>query len=221
MLQDLPSKFFRELEGLLDHIWPSIVLGKHYPVQELAPVLVLDGLFEPQQHVAVPLSVNCFLYTLNRWYHQKHELPSPHRGASPQPTRENRLFTGDLPDNQVTLHRADDPTQIARPNHPILKENLDVISVKFESNRNVNRLSNKVSGKFKRGGQKLSERSVLCSVKCSDDREYSLYSCISGTLVEVNEKLLENPNLLKEKPWSEGYVGIILPPFSSSRRKNT
>ncbi|GBN46789.1 Protein Simiate [Araneus ventricosus] len=107
------------------------------------------------------------------------------------------------------------------PNHPILKENLDVISVKFESNRNVNRLSNKVSGKFKRGGQKLSERSVLCSVKCSGDREYSLYSCISGTLVEVNEKLLENPNLLKEKPWSEGYVGIILPPFPSSRRKNT
>ncbi|GBN55410.1 hypothetical protein AVEN_141920-1 [Araneus ventricosus] len=30
MLQDLPSKFFKKLEGLLGHMWPSVVLEKHY-----------------------------------------------------------------------------------------------------------------------------------------------------------------------------------------------
>ncbi|GBM67437.1 hypothetical protein AVEN_265393-1 [Araneus ventricosus] len=55
ILQDLPSKFFKELEGLLSHMWPSVVLEKHYLIRELAPVLVLDGLFEPQQRVAIPL----------------------------------------------------------------------------------------------------------------------------------------------------------------------
>ncbi|GFV37302.1 protein Abitram [Trichonephila clavipes] len=92
------------------------------------------------------------------------------------------------------------------PTHPILKENLDVISINFDPVGKVNRLSNKVSGKFKKGGQKLSEKSVLCTVKCSNDCEYTIYSCISGSLVEVNERLVENPKLLKENPWSEGYI---------------
>ncbi|GIY64673.1 protein Abitram [Caerostris darwini] len=106
------------------------------------------------------------------------------------------------------------------PEHPILKENIDVVSVKFISDRNVDRLSNKVSGKFKKGGQRLSEKSVLCTVKCSNECEYKIYSCVSGTLVEVNENLINNPNLLKEKPWAEGYIGIILPPFPWKKHKN-
>ncbi|GFT91925.1 protein Abitram [Nephila pilipes] len=107
------------------------------------------------------------------------------------------------------------------PTHPILKENIDVVSVNFGPVGQINRLSNKVSGKFKRGGQRLNEKSVLCSVKCSNDCEYTIYSCISGSLVEVNERLLDNPKLLKEKPWSEGFIGIILPPFNSSRKNCT
>ncbi len=29
--------------------------------------------------------------------------------------------------------------------------------------------------------------------------------------MEVNERLMTNPNLLKEKPFTEGYVAIVLP----------
>ncbi|GBO27546.1 hypothetical protein AVEN_238571-1 [Araneus ventricosus] len=36
-------------------MWPSVVLEEHYPIQELAPDLLLDGLFEPKQRVAIPL----------------------------------------------------------------------------------------------------------------------------------------------------------------------
>ncbi|XP_035217940.1 protein Abitram-like [Stegodyphus dumicola] len=104
------------------------------------------------------------------------------------------------------------------PNHPILTENLDLLSINFDTVGNINRLSNKVSGKFKKGGQKLKEKSVLCSVKCSNNCEYTLYSCVSGTLIEVNERLIREPNILKKKPWSEGYIAIILPPFQSAEK---
>lgn len=49
---DIPSTFFKELEGLLGHVWPSITLEKHYSIRELVPALVLDGGFEPQYRVA-------------------------------------------------------------------------------------------------------------------------------------------------------------------------
>ncbi|GBN64017.1 hypothetical protein AVEN_38730-1 [Araneus ventricosus] len=42
MLQDLPSKFFKELKGLLGHMWPIVVLEEHFPIRELAPDLLLD-----------------------------------------------------------------------------------------------------------------------------------------------------------------------------------
>lgn len=57
MLQDLPSKFFKELEGLIGHTWPSVVIENHFPIQELIPAVVPDGLLDPQLRVAIPLSV--------------------------------------------------------------------------------------------------------------------------------------------------------------------
>lgn len=105
------------------------------------------------------------------------------------------------------------------PTHPILSEGLKIESINFESGSKQNRLNNKVSGKFKRGGQKLKQKSVLCVIKTVDGREHVIYSCVTGTLVEINKRLLENPNLLRDKPWSEGYIGIILPPFPSAGKR--
>lgn len=106
------------------------------------------------------------------------------------------------------------------PSHPILQESIKIESIDFETvgKQKQNRLNNKVSGKFKRGGQKLKEKSVICIIKTSDGCEHTIYSCVSGTLVEINEKLLKEPNLLKDKPWSEGYIAIILPPFPSAEK---
>lgn len=102
------------------------------------------------------------------------------------------------------------------PTHQIFSKNLEIESVDFETVARKNRLNNKVSGKFKRGGQKLKEKSIICVVKTCDGQEYIIYSCVCGTLVEVNEKLIEEPNLLRDKPWSDGYIAIILPPFPST-----
>ena len=58
MWQDLSSKCFKELEGLVGHMWPSVFLQKHNPFRELASTLVLDGLFELHQRVGIHRQFN-------------------------------------------------------------------------------------------------------------------------------------------------------------------
>ncbi|XP_028411071.1 protein Simiate-like [Dendronephthya gigantea] len=96
------------------------------------------------------------------------------------------------------------------PRHPLLSKG-EVIKVDFQVSKNVNRLDNKVSGKGKRGAQILRPHLALCDVTCSTGEKYTLYSCIRGKLVEVNESLVTNPSLLNEKPMTEGYIAVVLP----------
>lgn len=80
----------------------------------------------------------------------------------------------------------------------------------------VNRLSNCVSGKGKRGGQNLTLKSVVCTIEFDDGMCFDIPSGIKGTLVEVNENLIDNPQLLKDFPESNGYIAIILSTISAS-----
>ncbi|CAD5110785.1 DgyrCDS152 [Dimorphilus gyrociliatus] len=71
--------------------------------------------------------------------------------------------------------------------------------IDFQVDKETNRLSNKVAGKKKHGAQNLNENSILCKIICEDDEVFTVYSCIKGMLVEVNENLIEKPQLLIEK----------------------
>lgn len=104
------------------------------------------------------------------------------------------------------------------PTHDLLRLKKTVSRVDFESkerNHRVSRLENQVSGKHKRGAQKVQKHSVLCSVECTDGSAYKVRACVSGKIVEINRRLLTEPGLLTSKPWSDGFVAIIQPPFSS------
>ncbi|MED6250461.1 hypothetical protein AMECASPLE_008990 [Ameca splendens] len=101
--------------------------------------------------------------------------------------------------------------------HPILQEGRTVKSINYQISNGCSRLNNKVSGKSKRGAQFLTDFAPLCRITCSDETEYTIYSCIRGRLLEVNENILETPNLLLEKPSTEGYIAIILPKFEESK----
>ncbi|KAI1288099.1 hypothetical protein HDE_09619 [Halotydeus destructor] len=95
------------------------------------------------------------------------------------------------------------------PGHEVLKLNKTIESIDFVGKHEAgNRLMNKVSGKGKRGGQKLKEDSVLCEIKTSDGKKYSVLSCMRGNLIEINEKLVDKPQLLTNQPWSEGFIAI-------------
>ncbi|XP_078571322.1 protein Abitram-like [Branchiostoma floridae x Branchiostoma japonicum] len=103
--------------------------------------------------------------------------------------------------------------------HPLMADGKTVARVDFQVTEKVNRLDNKVIGKGKRGAQWLQESSPLCRVTCTDNTEFTLYSCIKGKLVEVNENLINSPQLLTEKPSSEGYIAIVLPKFGESDKE--
>ncbi|XP_022087708.1 protein Simiate-like [Acanthaster planci] len=95
--------------------------------------------------------------------------------------------------------------------HPLLRENKQIQKVDFQVGASTNRMKNKVIGKRKKGGQWLNQTAELCKVTCSDSTCYTMYSCISAKLIEVNETLLENPQLIQTKPCGEGYIAIVLP----------
>nr|XP_014345524.1 PREDICTED: protein Simiate isoform X3 [Latimeria chalumnae] len=83
--------------------------------------------------------------------------------------------------------------------HPVLQSGRNIQSISYQISANLNRLQNKVSGKSKRGGQFLTELAPLCRITCTNGEEYTIFSCIRGRLLEVNEDILQNPGLLQEK----------------------
>ncbi|KAE9010359.1 hypothetical protein PR003_g15678 [Phytophthora rubi] len=89
--------------------------------------------------------------------------------------------------------------------HPVMQEEL--VSVEFAQNV----LDSRVTGKKKKGGQFMQPKTVLCVLKCKSGREFTLYSCIRGSLIEVNERLQKEPELLQQKHQSDGYLVIIQP----------
>ncbi|XP_068090683.1 protein Abitram [Hyperolius riggenbachi] len=101
--------------------------------------------------------------------------------------------------------------------HPALQNGKTISSINYQISANCSRLQNKVSGKSKRGAQFLTELAPLCRITCSDGEEYTVYSCIRGRLLEVNENILHNPELLQKKPTSDGYIAVVLPKFEESK----
>jgi glycine cleavage system H lipoate-binding protein len=57
----------------------------------------------------------------------------------------------------------------------------------------------------------LVEESRLCDVICDDGSRYKVRSSIKGHLLEMNERLKEEPHLLNSKASTEGFIAIIRP----------
>lgn len=124
--------------------------------------------------------------------------------------------------------------------HPMMADEID--SVEFSSAVT----ESKVTGKKKKGGHFLLPDTVLCHVKCKSGKAYALRryrmcedgtlcsareappfsharslvcgggSCIRGSLIEVNERLLTRPQLLQEKVRCGG--GSALSTFWTSKQ---
>ncbi|XP_061193994.1 telomere-associated protein RIF1-like [Saccostrea echinata] len=94
--------------------------------------------------------------------------------------------------------------------HPIIREGKTVSKINFEVD-GMNRLDNKISGKGKRGAQLLTPSSPLCEVTCTDESKYTVICGVRAQLIEANENLVKSPQLLTQKPQTEGYIAIVLP----------
>lgn len=94
------------------------------------------------------------------------------------------------------------------PSHFFFKKTGDY-KVNFSSG-NVDRLKNTVKGKGKKGGQHLHPESVICKLEFDDGSSFNVPCGMKGTLIEVNENLLEQPELLRQYPDADGYIAVIL-----------
>lgn len=79
---------------------------------------------------------------------------------------------------------------------------------------NIDRRDIHLSGKGKKGAMNLQPSSALAVVTCKDDTQYKIISCITGKLLEVNERLLDDPELLATE--GNGYAAICLPKIENA-----
>lgn len=90
--------------------------------------------------------------------------------------------------------------------HDAVKKGIQ--SINFDIG-NCDRSKNQVSGKGKRGAMNLQPLSTLAIITCIDGSEYKVISTITGKLIEVNEKLHNNPKLIGVD--GDGYIAVVLP----------
>jgi len=90
------------------------------------------------------------------------------------------------------------------PTHPL--NHFEIQSVEYVAQR----LQNKVSGKRKRGSQLIHSSTHLCSITTAakdGGKSYKIRSCVEGKLLEINTRLLTNPQEVKNP--LRGYLAIF------------
>lgn len=96
------------------------------------------------------------------------------------------------------------------PHHPLVRDQLRVAKVDFNIN-GKNLMDNRVKGKKKKGGMWLDAHTPICTVHTEDGREFIMRSCVRSSLMEVNDLLIDNPQLIVDKPLLDGHIAIVRP----------
>ncbi|XP_076910939.1 uncharacterized protein LOC143568753 [Bidens hawaiensis] len=94
--------------------------------------------------------------------------------------------------------------------HVAFKDEGGITVVDFNVGKS-NRSEIKVTGKRKRNAQQFESNTALCKVCTTNDTFYIVRCCVKGSLLEVNERLIKQPELLKSSADREGYIAIIMP----------
>jgi len=96
------------------------------------------------------------------------------------------------------------------PSHPVIRRRLAVTRVNLDVSKNIDRKSNKTSGKSKKGGQALQKDSVLAILE-TEGRSYKVAAVVPGKLICMNKVISEDPGKLITHHDSLGHVAIVLP----------
>ncbi|XP_055678888.1 protein Abitram [Lutzomyia longipalpis] len=108
-------------------------------------------------------------------------------------------------DHMVLLHSNRICLMCLAPGHVAFEKG--ITSVTYDIG-NYDRSKNAVSGKRKKGGMHLQPGTALALVTCSDGSEYKVVSGITGKLIEVNQRIVDDPSRMGSE--GEGYVAIVL-----------
>ncbi|KAJ4884591.1 Single hybrid motif superfamily protein [Raphanus sativus] len=95
------------------------------------------------------------------------------------------------------------------PTHVAFKDEGGITNIDFNVGKS-DRSVLKVSGKRKKNAMRSESNTALCKVSTAKD-SYIVRCCVKGSLLEVNERLINQPQLLNSSADREGYIAIIMP----------
>lgn len=119
-------------------------------------------------------------------------------------------------DHLILMHSNRVAVSAIAPSHPILNKSKYKVE-KIDFIQNVNE---EMSGKHKHNAKNVNIDQPICKVYCKnlikeenelDEVYFLICSCLNAKLIETNERLLKEPQLLQEKPFTEGYIAILMP----------
>jgi len=84
-----------------------------------------------------------------------------------------------------------------------------VLSVEFNSN--ALQAKENISGKRKKGAFKCNAGASLCTITFADGSSTVLRCPIGGQVLELNEKLMDQPSLMASSRIGKGYIGAMFP----------
>ncbi|KAJ7966906.1 Protein Simiate [Quillaja saponaria] len=95
------------------------------------------------------------------------------------------------------------------PSHIAFKDEGGITAVDFNVGKS-NRSGFKVTGKRKKNAQHFESNTALCKI-CTSNDSYVVRCCVKGSLLEVNDQLIKQPQLLNQSADREGYIAILMP----------
>eukprot|EP00668_Euglena_longa_P045646 GGOE01061322.1.p1 GENE.GGOE01061322.1~~GGOE01061322.1.p1 ORF type:complete len:292 (+),score=71.74 GGOE01061322.1:76-951(+) len=72
------------------------------------------------------------------------------------------------------------------------------------------------TGKRKRGSFLCNPDTLLCEIHTENGASCRVISGVNGWLYELNERLLTQPQLIRQAPYSDGFIAIVCPKDSKS-----
>ncbi|CEF68293.1 Protein Simiate [Strongyloides ratti] len=101
-------------------------------------------------------------------------------------------------------------------NHEAMNE--EIVKVDWDVNkRGADKIKSNVSGKGKKGARNLFPDTKLCIITTKSDKKYPLKFGMRANCIEVNDRLENDPDLVRKHPENHGYLAIVMPTSDDKR----
>ena len=123
-------------------------------------------------------------------------------------------------DHLILIHSNKVAVIALAPTHTLLvnKDKYKLDRVEF-----VQQVSEEMSGKHKHNAKNVNFNQPICKLHCRETDEtvksFVVYACLNAKLAEINENIVKNPQLLIDKPDTEGHIAILIPRLESLKEQ--
>ena len=125
-------------------------------------------------------------------------MPTLVNGWAVWPSVVQRYYTTHTLSNHQCLHVHSNGVCVlsVAPTHPMLQPPLRVEDIAYRTHDSKNLMQTSVQGKRKSGAVFVVPRDMICTITLSDGSSVKLYACIRGSVIEINHRLIDRPELL-------------------------